>query len=249
MKNEYTKMYDINYNDVDVKLRCKISSIINFFCDIGANHFENLGDTIDALREKNIAWVFYKYDIKIYKYPMYRDKISITTKACGFKKFYAYRSYVMKNSEGEVMGEAMALFFLINTAKRKAIRIPKGQYELYGVDVDLKEDIKMEDVRVASEEENVKEYEIRYRDIDSNNHVNNVNYIEWAIESVPLSIVKNFSLERLKIVFEKETKYGQSIKVSCSTILEEEDRIITSHLIKDNNGLEVCKLELQWKKE
>ena len=69
MASKYTKIYDINYNDVDPKLRCRISSIINFICDISTNQSEVLGDSIESLKNKNYAWVFYKYDIKIYKYP------------------------------------------------------------------------------------------------------------------------------------------------------------------------------------
>ena len=249
MAKKYTKTYDINYSDVDSKLRCRISSIINFICDIGTNQSEVLGDTIESLMKKNIAWVFYKYDIKIYKYPMYREKISITTDPFGFRKFYAYRNYVIKNEEGEVLGEAMAIFFLIDIEKRRAIRIPKDQYELYDISGNLKEDIKMDQVRVPDVEENVKEFEVRYRDIDSNGHVNNVNYVEWAIESVPLHVTKDFTIDRVKVVFERETKYGEFIKVSCSTIEDEEDKLVTSHIIKNSEGVEVTKLELEWKKE
>ncbi len=249
MAKKYTKTYDINYSDVDSKLRCRISSIINFICDIGTNQSEVLGDTIESLKKKNIAWVFYKYDIKIYKYPMYREKISITTEPFGFRKFYAYRNYVIKNEKGEVLGETMAIFFLIDIEKRRAIRIPKDEYELYDIGGNLKEDIKMDQVRVSDVEENIKEYEVRYRDIDSNGHVNNVNYVEWAIESVPLHVAKNFTIGRVKVVFERETKYGESIRVSCSTIEEEESKLITSHIIKNSEGVEVTKLELEWKKE
>ena len=249
MAKKYTKTYDINYSDVDSKLRCRISSIINFICDIGTNQSEVLGDTIESLKKKNIAWVFYKYDIKIYKYPMYREKISITTETFGFRKFYAYRNYLIKNEKGEVLGETMAIFFLIDIEKRRAIRIPKDEYELYDIGGNLKEDIKMDQVRVSDVEENIKEYEVRYRDIDSNGHVNNVNYVEWAIESVPLHVAKNFTIGRVKVVFERETKYGESIRVSCSTIEEEESKLITSHIIKNSEGVEVTKLELEWKKE
>lgn len=129
------------------------------------------------------------------------------------------------------------------------MRIPKYIYELYDFDYNLKNNIKIDKVRVCDREENIKEYEIRYRDIDSNGHVNNVNYVEWAIESVPLEIVKNFSIKRVNVVFEKETKYGESINVSCSTLLNEGDKIVTTHLIKNNDGIEVCKLELEWEKE
>ena len=249
MASKYTKIYDINYNDVDPKLRCRISSIINFICDISTNQSEVLGDSIESLKNKNYAWVFYKYDIKIYKYPMYREKISITTEPYGFKKFYAYRKYTIKNCNGEIIGEAMALFFFINLEKRRTMRIPKEQYELYDVDSDLKNDIKMDEVRTIDEEENIKEFQIRYKDIDSNGHVNNVNYVDWAIESVPLDVIKNFEIRRVKVVFEKETRYGQSVKVSCSTLLNEDGRIVTSHIIKNDEGKEVTKLELEWKEE
>lgn len=249
MANAYTKMYDINYNDADPKLKCRISSIINFICDAGTNQSEILGDTIEKLMEKNYAWVFYKYDININRYPKYREKISITTEPCGFKKFYAYRKYIIRNEKGEIIGEAMALFFLINLKKRRPMRIPKEEYELYNVDSDLEENLEMDEIRTINSEENSKEFYIRYSDIDSNGHVNNVKYVEWAIESVPLEIVNNFEIKRVKVVFEKETKYGESIKVSCSTILNEEEKIITTHIIRNNEGKEVTKLELEWQKE
>lgn len=249
MAKVYTKQYDINYSDVDFKLKCKISSIINFICDVGTNQSEVLGDTIESLMEKKYAWVFYKYDIKINKYPKYRDKVSVRTEPYGFKKFYAYRKYIILDEKEEIIGEAMALFFLINLEKRRPMRIPKEEYELYGVDSDLKEEIKMDEILNVEGEENIKEYNIRYRDIDSNGHVNNVNYVEWAIESVPLEVIKNFEIRRIKVIFEKETRYGESIKVSCSTVLKKEDKIVTTHIIKNNEGREVTKLEIEWIKE
>ena len=37
-------------------------------------------------------------------------------------------------------------------------------------------------------------FKVRYGDIDSNMHVNNVRYVEWAIESLPLDIVLNYEI-------------------------------------------------------
>ena len=248
MAKIYTKTYDINYSDVDPNLKCRISYILNFICDVGTNQSEVLGDTIEKLTNKDYVWVFYKYDVQMYSYPSYREKISITTEPFGFKKFYAYRKYTIKNEQGELIGEAVALFFLISISRRRPIRIPKEEYELY--DLDLEDsDYEMDDITTGSLEENVKEFKVRYGDIDSNRHVNNVKYVEWAIESAPYEVIENYKIGRVKVIFEKETVYGDDIKVSCSLVSNDEHKVITSHIITNNEGKEITKLELQWVKE
>ncbi|MDS0527906.1 thioesterase [Clostridium sp. SHJSY1] len=250
MAKSYTKKYEVNYHDANYKLKCKLSSIVNFLCDAGTNQSEVLGDTIEEMMAKNYAWVFYKYDIKIYKYPSYRDVISITTEPIGFNKFYAYRKYYIQSEEGELLGEGVALFFLINLKRRRPMRIPQEQYNLYGADGDgMDREVEMEDIIKVDKEDYNKKFDIRYSDIDSNGHVNNVNYLEWAIESVPIEVIKEYQIKRLKIVFEKETIYGETINVSATIIKEASGRLITVHIIKNKEGKEVTKLEATWEKE
>ena len=62
------KEYEVHYYEVNYKLECKISSIINYFCDIGTFQSESLGVGIDYLTERRLAWVFYRYDINIKRY-------------------------------------------------------------------------------------------------------------------------------------------------------------------------------------
>ncbi|MGG7179226.1 acyl-[acyl-carrier-protein] thioesterase [Clostridium paraputrificum] len=249
MLNKFSKEYEINYYDVDYKLKCKLSSIVNFLCDVGNYHAESLGETIESLVENNCAWVFYKYDIKIKEYPKYRDTITVETEPIGFKKFYAYRSYYIKNSEGKLLGEAIALFFLINIEKRRPMRVLPEQYVRYGADGDLKKNIEMENILKLEKEDHYKDFNIRYSDIDSNGHVNNVKYIEWAIESVPVEVIKDYELKRIKVVFEKETTYGDTVHVSAQVIRNEENELVTIHTIKSEAGVELTKLEGKWVKE
>ena len=248
MVKRFSKEYEINYYDVDYKLECKLSSIVNFLCDIGNSQAESLGETIQTLVENNCAWVFYKYDITMKEYPKYRDIITVETEPAGFNKFYAFRKYIIRNAEGNILGEATALFFLINIEKRRPMRILPQQYEMYGADGDLKKNIEMEGILKLENEEYCKDFNIRYSDIDSNGHVNNVKYIEWAIESVPIDIVKDYEINRMKVVFEKETTYGDVVHVSAQVIRNEEDKLITTHIIKTHSGVEITKLEAQWEK-
>jgi len=248
MVNSFTKKYEIHYYEVNSKLRCKLSSIINFICDVGTQQSEYLGDGMDYCVKNNCAWVFYKYDIKMYRYPVFGEAISVTTQPVGFKKFYGLRKYMINDEEGNLIGEALALFFLIDIKKRRPMRIQNEQYDFYGVDGDVDYDIGMDKIERNDEEQYHKQFDIRYSDIDSNNHVNNVKYVEWAIEAVPLDVISNYVLKRIKVVFEKETTYGDKVSVSA-TVKEMDDINLKSyHTIRNSEGNQLTLLEADWRK-
>ena len=249
MGKVFTKNYEIHYYEVDSNLKCKISSIVDFICDIGTQQSEELGGGIEYCKDNNCAWVFYKYDISMIRYPMFREKISITTKAVGFKKFYGLREYIIKDENEEIIGRAKVLFFLINIEKRRPMRIQKEQYEVYGVEEDADNNIDIfNKLEKIESEDYSKEFNIRYTDIDSNKHVNNVKYLDWAIETIPLEVVENYKISKVKVIFEKECKYGESIVTSC-VINREGDKIKSHHKIKKDDGTELTLLELEWDKE
>ena len=50
----------------------------------------------------------------------------------------------------------------------------------------------------------------------------NYSYVEIALEAVPLEIMKDYTLTRTKIIFEKETKYGDVVTI-LTEVKEEKD--------------------------
>ena len=224
-----------------------MSSIINYFCDIGTKQSENLGVGIDYLTERKLAWVFYKYNIKVKRYPKYGEKVKVVTMAKSFKKFYASRAYEIYDENNEKIVDGEGIFLLINIDKRRAVRIPDDQYIAYGVDIETCPDIKITKLEKLTEEMHQNRFKVRYGDIDSNMHVNNVRYVEWAIESLPLEIVLNYELKELSVIFEKECRYGAEISASYE-IKENEDEVLILHKIADNEGKELTVLTSSWKK-
>lgn len=241
------KEYEVHYYEVNYKLECKISSIINYFCDIGTFQSESLGVGIDYLTERRLAWVFYRYDINIKRYPKFGEKIKVVTKAKSFKKFYASREYEIYDENNEKIVDGEGIFLLINIDKRRAVRIPEDQYIAYGVDSENCSDIKLTKLEKLTKEMNKNHFKVRYGDIDSNMHVNNVKYVEWAVESLPLEVILNYQLEELSVIFEKECRYGAEI-VASYEIKEYEDSLVILHKITDNEDKELTVLTSKWKK-
>ena len=243
----YEKTYEVNYYDTNYRLECKIASIMNYFGDIGSKQSEELGVGFDYLEANHCAWVFYKYKIDFKRYPKYGEKITVKTMAKGFKKFYASRIYQVYDEAGEIIIEAEGIFLLMDTIKRRAIKIPLDQYEIYGVLDECNNEIKINKIEKLQEVMFNQNFKVRYSDIDSNKHVNNVKYVEWAIESVPIEKELEYEISNIEIVFQKECSYGAVVNSSCE-IIEEDNKLKILHKIEDDKGVELTAMISYWRK-
>lgn len=241
----YTKEYEMHYYDVDKNLVVGMPRIIDILCDVGTRQSEELGADIDTLTKRNMAWVFYNYDIKVFRNPIYGEKIKATTQAVGFKKFYALRDYEIKDENGNIIVEAKAIFLLINLEKRRMMRVPEDLYEVYGAE-EIQGSFSVPKLEKLLDHKYEEIFKVRYSDIDSNQHVNNTKYIDWALESVPEEIINNYKLQEIKVTFEKECKYGEKIKV-LTDIREEDNKLITLHKIENLDGKELTILIGTWR--
>lgn len=53
------------------------------------------------------------------------------------------------------------------------------------------------------------EYTIQKRDIDSNHHVNNLNYLDFAYELLP----KNAEFKNVEVMYKNEARLGDTMKL------------------------------------
>ncbi|MCB2294615.1 acyl-ACP thioesterase [Clostridium algoriphilum] len=237
--------YTIHYYEVDINKRVLMTSIMNYLGDMAMYQSEILGVGIEQLSANKMAWVLYKWDIKMESYPLLNETVKVKTFACSFRGFYAYRKYEIMDVKGNNIGYADSVWILINTDRKRPMRITKDIYAAYGIDDSNNISIDIDDILSITKVDIEKSFEVRYGDIDTNMHVNNVKYATWALETVPKDIVLNYKLKNIKITYEKETTYGETIKVSTE-VLREEDKIICRHKIINKEGSELTLLESTW---
>lgn len=241
----FEEKYRIHYYEIDYKKKVLITSLMNYFDDIAMRQSENLGVGVDYLKERNIAWMLYKWDIKIHKYPIYGENIKVRTAPHSFKKFYAYRWFDILNRQGEKLVNANSIWLLINTDKKRPIKITKDMYKAYRVQ--SSKPLEIEEIKQPSSVDAEKEFHVRYSDIDTNRHVNNVKYAAWAIETVPLDIVLSYTLVNLKVTYKKETTYGNTNK-ALTQVKTLDNSITCLHRIVDEDDKGLCFLESKWVK-
>lgn len=237
--------YEIHYYEVDYKERVLLSSIMNYFDDVAIKQSEERNVGLDYMSRNNVAWVLYKWNINIHRYPLYGEKVKVSTNPRCFRKFYAYRTFEVKDENGEILVEAASVWFLIDVEKRKPKKIGEDMRQAYCIAEDDIDIIEIPKIIPTKNKDVEKIFNVRYSDIDTNGHVNNVKYVSWAIETVPLEVVKNYSLKNINITYEKETTYGEIIKVSTE-VIEEENRITCKHVITDKEERKLTIAETIW---
>lgn len=249
MKDIFKKDYKINIFNVDSDHICKFSSLVDFLWDIVISQSDYLGETKEGFVHNQYIWVLLKYDITIYEYPKFRDTITVDTKVLGSKKFYGYRQNTIKNSEGKVIGEVFSTAILIDFENRRPMRISSDQGEIYGLNEELDEVPPLDNIPKIKKEDYLKDYPVRYSDIDSNGHVNNVKYMEMAIDTLPRSILNEYKIFNIKVLFKKETTDGDTLHISSEVIYDENNHLTTLHNITSNDGKLLTKLQFTWNKK
>ncbi|CAG7838923.1 acyl-ACP thioesterase [Clostridium novyi B str. ATCC 27606] len=240
------KEYEIHYYETHTKHQATITNIIDFFTDVATFQSEKLGVGLDFMMENKMAWMLYKWDINVHRYPKYREKIIVVTEPYAIKKFYAYRKFYILDENRNVIATAKSVWLLIHIEKRKPLKISSEIIKAYNL-TDKKSDIKIEKLGKLPEEYTSLEFRVRYSDIDTNGHVNNEKYAAWMLESLPRNIISEYTLINIKITYKKETLYGENIRV-LTGIKESEDKVVFIHNVIRENGELLTEGETVWKK-
>lgn len=173
----------------------------------------------------------------MFSHPKYNDEITIKTWPRILEKFYSYRDFEIYDNNNSLIAIATSKWIMINVKTGKIERITDDILKAYGtVDKSVFDKTLIEK---AVEPEYLKlnfKYKIQRRDIDTNGHVNNINYISYAIETLPEEIYEKNEFNNIQIHYKKEIKYGEIIKCYYSvkhnkhivTIKNEDDSILHS---------------------
>lgn len=166
------------------------------------------------------------WKIKIIKRPKYNDEIKAETWSRKIERLYAYRDFQLKDKEGNIIAIGTSRWIFVDTDRRRPVRLTEDIANLYESEFDKNvfeeemEDIKCEDYLFK------KEYYIQRRDIDLNEHMHNLSYLDMAYEILPEDIYKNKIFDNVRIIYKKEIIYGE--RVECYYTEENNKYIITA---------------------
>jgi len=250
---KFSKDFEVHYYEIDRFQKALPRTLINYMEDTAISHSASVGYDVNVLKAANTGWILYRWSLHIDKYPLLGEKVTVETWPSSFERFHATREFLIKNTSGEILAKASSLWIFFNTEKRKPMRIPMDVADAYCINPEKVLDNPFNDISSNFEHNISNEFAIRYRDIDTNNHVNNISYIDWIMETLPVEIHSLCRLNSLEIIYRKEISAGKIICLSSGNLILNENNNITNtdhsiylHKICDLNNQELAVSKTVW---
>lgn len=221
MKEQIDNVFEycgsIEFCDVNKNNKATGRGLLRLLQEASSHHSETVGCGVSHMSSINYNWVLISQKIKIFNRPCWATKIKIKTWSRGTNGVCFLRDFEMLDKDENVICMASTKWVVIDN-KGEIFRPNSNIVELYGIcerqvfDRTLKKLNEPSDLKLGFK------YIIQKRDIDLNNHVNNLCYIDFAYETVPENIDLN-SFSTIEVLYKKEIKLNE--KVACFYALED----------------------------
>ncbi len=183
--------------------------------DIAEMHSASIGYGVTDIDKTHFSWALLNWKVQIINRPKYGDTITIKTWSKHYTKLYCYRDFEVLNSKGETIAIASSKWILIDVQLGKIAKLDKGIMDLYHPEEKSVFD-SLELERITEPEGKYKNinYTIRKADIDVNNHVNNLCYLDIALEAFPGDSNEFNSCNNFEILYKHQIKLEDNIVAS-----------------------------------
>ena len=243
---KYSREYLVHYYEIDRERKLTLPALMHYFEDIATLDSEARGFTLEHYARTGQVFLLLKWDVVIRSWPGFNETLRIETRPTTFKRFLANREYAVFGKDGRPLAEAQSVWVFTDVASRRPVRVPDEMYAGFGVPRDSEKSfVMLEDLPAIIEGTFIRGIKVRNTDLDNNDHVNNVRYVEWALESLPREFVRDRTVSRVKVHYKKELQAGGAAEIVSGTV-ERDGRLFSHHTILCGDT-DICNLRLEWK--
>lgn len=186
--------------------------------EAAAMHAALRGCSIPTLHQEGKTWVITHSSMEVYRYAAWTDLIQVETWAQEPIRLHLPRVVKGYDQQGNLLFIAKTHWAIIELdsgrparPKDMAFRIglPPESDEIHRLDMTLPRKKEEQDLELLCTHKPV----IAYLDTDRNLHVNNISYLNWALESLPSSFRNRCKVASIDISYFRQTFLEDDLEV------------------------------------
>jgi acyl-ACP thioesterase len=208
------KKFTITTYDLDMKFSSTMPVICNYLYEVGMAHANVIMKDDDNM-PKDVVFILTRLQIRIERFPMLRENILIRSWLSPIESKHVVRNFLLINESGEIFGRALNSATTFNIKKRAAEDVSARYKDTKFKTLDWEPALPhvFEKLPKVDSPDYENEEIVRYFDCDFYRHVNNVKYVEWCIETMPIEFIKKHQLYEIDINYKRESSLGEKLKV------------------------------------
>lgn len=211
----------VRYSETGMDRKLTMVSLVDYFQDCSTFQSESLGCGLDYMAENQLAWMVLSWQIEIIRRPSLGEKITVTTWPYGFKAFYGYRNFALLDEQGEYVAKANSVWVLMDLAAGRPCKATAEYTSKYLPEPQL--DMENASRKISIPEGSVAKepFTVCKHHLDTNNHVNNGQYIRMAEDYLPTG----FETGRLCVEYRQQARLHD---VVIPKVYKDENQVIVS---------------------
>ncbi|XXG78430.1 hypothetical protein AAC387_Pa08g2378 [Persea americana] len=203
-----------------------METIMNLLQETALNHVMSsglAGDGFGATHEmslRKLIWVVTRINIQVEKYSCWGDVVEIDTWVAASGKNGMRRDWIIRDySTQQIITRATSTWVIMNRETRRLSKIPeqvreevKPFYLDRSVIKNTNDSNKIDRLSEETAESIRSGLAPRWSDMDVNQHVNNVKYIGWILESVPMNVLEDYNLTSMTLEYRRECRQSHLLE-------------------------------------
>ena len=227
----YTIEGRIRYSEIDHHGTVTLPGIINYFRTAVRSSRKTSARGGLSLLKKKRAWILSYWQVIVDRYPKMGEKITVGTFSSGFQGLFGKRNFVMKDERGQQVACAHSLWVYLDVESGRPVRPDQEEIDAYGEEPPLEMPYEGRKIVLPKETKDLPVFPVRKYHIDTNEHVNNCQYVQMALEVLPEEI----QVHKLRVDYKKSAVLGDRIFPKYA---KEEDRVVVE--LCDEGGKSLC---------
>jgi len=214
----YEGEFTIRTYEIDRAKKATVVSLINLMQEAAMQNVIDLKVSVWDMAKQQISWVLMRKNLTIFRLPALGETIRIQTHPAGFDKLFTYRDYKVYDQNGELLAQSASTWLLMNTEKRRIARIPeeirvRGTFDTEDCLPHAKGKLPK-----VTQVDYSKTFLVDWHDLDFNEHLNNVRYMQWIFETIDFYLNNEGTLTDLDIVYKQECHWKDRVQVDTQKI-------------------------------
>lgn len=205
----FTYQTTVSYADVGPDQLLSYKGALRLLQEAAALASDACGYGIKDIATKKVHWILMGWRVELLHKPVWSTPICIETWPRTMDGFASDRDFLLY-ANGELVARATSRWFLISAETGRITRVTDEIRSAYPI-----EDITVFDDSIPNNGKSLERAAaftttIGRRDIDTNHHVNNLHYLDYALEALPQEVYDHLP-GTLEIVYRKQIMLGTEI--------------------------------------
>jgi medium-chain acyl-[acyl-carrier-protein] hydrolase len=187
--------------------KVSICGIVKAFENLGSRHSELVGDSVFKSGGNTKAWILTDWQIEIVSYPYYADEIKVQTWSQELKSpLVASRDFLLTSGSKPCV-KGTTRWVLYDLAAARPCKIEKELLDKYKPEqTAVFENQRLEKIVEPVQYSYEKRIAVRRGDIDFNDHLHNLVYLDYAMETIPEDLYAAQEFKKLRITYRTAIK-------------------------------------------